>query len=255
MGPCRPTLKLGATPYRVARRARIPDVSEYQPCVTGHVPTVIRLYEAGTGLQDTEAACNARRLRAWRVWFAGYSFLRPGSCTGQADRTVAIARRIGGLNGPVIADAEVPLPRRFVRCFTRRVHHDAPSTPTATYTSCGTVSEVVLPLWVANYGVRWPCSPFGDPFIAWQYVAGSYCGERFVTDCSLDFGITRLHPRPAPRPPAEKQRLIRYWQLERRVVLHRYHLDGCRGSSTGPKCTALRKREHLLWVDVRRLEG
>jgi hypothetical protein len=256
MGPCHPTLKLGVTPNAGALRQRIPDVSEYQPCVTGRVPTVIRLYEAGTDRQDAQAACNARRLRAGHLWFAGYSFLRPGSCTQEADRTVAIVRGIGGLNGPVVADAEVPLPAGFVRCFLGRVHHDAPSSPTGTYTSCGTVSEVVLPLWVANYGVQWPCTPFGDPFEAWQFSAGSYCGERFVTDCSLDFGITRLRPAhrkppPKPRPPAEKRRLIRYWTVERAAVLHRYRLY-CRGSSTGPKCTAWRRLEHILYLDIRR---
>jgi lysozyme len=63
-------------------------------------------------------------------------------------------------------------------------------------------------------------------------------------------------PRPKPKPsPAERRRLVRYWQAERRVVLHRYHLDGCRGNSTGPKCSALRGREHRLFLDIRRLEG
>lgn len=254
MGPCHPTLRLGGAG---THRQQIPDVSEFQPCVTGHTSTVIRLYEAGTDRQDTQAACNAHRLRAWHVWFAGYSFLRPGSCTGQADRTVQIVRAIGGLSGPVVADAEVPLPAGFVRCFISRVHHDAPSSPTGTYTSCGTVSEVVLPLWVANYGVRWPCTPFGLPFTAWQFTDGTFCGERFVTDCSLDFGITRLRPkpRPSPRSPAEKRRLVAHWTAERRAVLHRYHLDGCRGSSMGPKCSALRKLEHRLYLDIRRLEG
>jgi lysozyme len=60
-------------------------------------------------------------------------------------------------------------------------------------------------------------------------------------------------PKPAPLSPAEKRRLIRYWTAERASTLHRYHLDGCRGSSTGPKCTALRKREHDLYRDIQRL--
>jgi lysozyme len=62
-------------------------------------------------------------------------------------------------------------------------------------------------------------------------------------------------PRPKPKPlsPAERRRLVAYWTAERANVLHRYHLDGCRGSSTGPKCTALRAREHALYRDIRKL--
>jgi lysozyme len=58
------------------------------------------------------------------------------------------------------------------------------------------------------------------------------------------------HPKPKPSP-AERRHLVRYWQVERRAVLHRYHLDGCRGNSTGPKCTALRAREHALYRDIK----
>jgi lysozyme len=61
------------------------------------------------------------------------------------------------------------------------------------------------------------------------------------------------HPKPKPRSPAAKRRLVAHWKGERHAVLHRYHLDGCRGSSTGPKCTALRRREHELWADIKRL--
>jgi lysozyme len=61
-------------------------------------------------------------------------------------------------------------------------------------------------------------------------------------------------PRPKPKPsPAERRRLIALWTRERAVTLHRYHLDGCRGSSTGPKCMALRRREHALYRDIQRL--
>lgn len=256
MGACAPRAKegIGVAPAGV-RRLRIPDVSEYQPAVTGRVSTVIRLYEAGDNQQDAKAAINAYRLLRWGAWFAGYSFLRPGSCTGQAARTVQIIHRIGGLDGPVIADAEVPLPPGFVRCFTSTVHRLAPRYPVGTYTSCGTVSEVALPLWVADYGVPAPCSPSGDPWVAWQYVAGAWCGEQEPTDCSLDNGITRLRPRAPGPSPAVKRRLVRYWRAERARVLRLYHTARCGPSSTGPKCTAWRRRQHTLWLDIRRLEG
>ena len=83
-----------------------------------------------------------------------------------------------------------------------------------------------------------------------------FAGE---VDRDEDRGLLALaHPKPRPKPrsAAEKRRLIAHWTAERRAVLHRYHLDGCRGNSTGPKCTALRKLEHVLWpdTDVRRLE-
>jgi hypothetical protein len=252
MGACRPTLHVGLVPSTPRGRPHIPDVSEFQPPVTGHVPTVIRLYEAGDNQRDANAAINAYRLRSWHVWFGGYSFLRPGSCTAQADRTVQIIHRIGGLSGPVIADAEVPLPAGFVRCFTSRVHRLLPRYPVGTYTSCGTVSEVVLPLWVADYGVLTPCTPFGDPFEAWQYVNGAWCGERVVTDCSLDYGITSLKPGRSTR---EVHRLIALWTAQRRSVLHRYHDADCKAWSRGPRCTAWRHLEHELYLDIRRLEG
>lgn len=61
-------------------------------------------------------------------------------------------------------------------------------------------------------------------------------------------------PKPKPRPisPAEKRRLIAYWTAERKRVLAVYHRY-CTARSTGPKCTAWRKREHVLWGDAHRL--
>lgn len=227
MGPCRPALNLGVAPTEHATvHLTVPDVSEYQPCVSGHVPTVIRLYEAGLNRIDSEAACNAHRLRAWRVWFGGYAFLRPGSCTYEAARTVQLARQVGGLSGPIIADAEVRLPAGFVRCFLDAVRRDAPTSPAIEYTGCYSGLERIQPLWIPSYGAAPACGPW----IAWQASDGSYCGESYVTDCSVDNGISsvRVHtytPKPKPRPkPKPAPKCSRKCHLDRELaVLRRRH--------------------------------
>jgi lysozyme len=63
-------------------------------------------------------------------------------------------------------------------------------------------------------------------------------------------------PEPKPRPisPAEKRKLIAYWTHERAATLAVYHRY-CTPWSTGPRCTGWRRRQHVLWLDVRRLEG
>jgi hypothetical protein len=147
---------------------------------------IFRVYEAGTNRQDASAAYNARELRRLHVWYAVYAFTRPGNCAYQANRTVAIVRRIGGSPGGIIDDAEIPLPRGAVACFVHRV--EALGYPAGTYTSCGTVSEVVGPLWDANYGVSSPCRPFDLPYAAWQFADNADCAG-YVGDCSYGYGI------------------------------------------------------------------
>lgn len=71
-------------------------------------------------------------------------------------------------------------------------------------------------------------------------------------DRDEDLGLLALaHPKPKPISPARRRALVRYWTAERKTTLHRYRLDGCRGNSTGPKCTALRRREHKLYLDIK----
>lgn len=80
-------------------------------------------------------------------------------------------------------------------------------------------------------------------------------GCRYGADRDVDEGLIALgHPHPKPRPlsPTEKRQLIARWTRERNATLAIYHRY-CTARSTGPKCTAWRRREHALYVDIRRL--
>jgi hypothetical protein len=205
MGPCRPQLHVGLPPRSGASHARIPDVSEWQPCVSARIPTVARI-AYGTR-EDARWRCNAARLRG--QWLAGYTYLVPGSCTAQAAATASYVRSVGGIIGPVIADAEEPLPPGFVRCFLAAIHRDLPGQPTLTYTGCYSGLEIVGAWWVPDYGVSYPCTRGGHPFVAWQYSDGTYCGEAFVTDCSFDFGVLRFRRKVPCKPCRERAQLRR----------------------------------------------
>jgi hypothetical protein len=206
MGSC-----IVKAPARLSATVRgglvLPDVSEHQPSLLAPVPTIIRLYESGLNIEDSTARVDAAQLRADRVWFGGYAYLTDAeSCTYEAQRTVAIVNAIGGLNGPIIADAETPIPAGFVQCFLAGVAGAAPryAHAEATYSTCRTWpgGKVPTPFWTADYGVSAPCTPEHVPYIAWQFISGEeggYCGEAFATDCSYDNGITKLRPGPTPR--------------------------------------------------------
>jgi hypothetical protein len=183
-----------------------PDVSEHDPSLLAPVATVIRLYESGLNIEDSNARVDSAQLRSDRVWFGGYAYLTGAeSCTYEAARTVAIVNAIGGLNGPIIADAETRLPAGFVQCFLASVARDDPryAKAEATYSSCSAWpgGKVPTPFWTAEYQVSAPCTPEGVPYVAWQYVSaeeGGHCGEAFPSDCSYDAGITNLRPGPTP---------------------------------------------------------
>jgi len=191
MGPCVPTLKVGLPPKAGATRPRLPDTSEWQPCVNGAVPTVFRL--AYGSRQDTRAACNGRYLAAHRVWRAGYTYLT-GACAAEGRAAASIARAVGGVN-LIIADGETTLPAHCLADF-RAAAGRASGDPTATYTGCYSGLPRESPLWVPSYGA----SPACGPFKAWQYSDGSFCGESYVTDCSFDYGITSIGAKPKPTP-------------------------------------------------------
>jgi hypothetical protein len=205
MGSCTVKASFGA---RAAARGgpTLPDVSEFDSSLLAPVPTVIRLYESDLNIEDSNARVNAAQLRSDRVWFGGYAYLTGAqSCTYEAARTVAIVSAIGGVNGPIIADAETPLPVGFIQCFLASVARDAPryAKAEATYSSCNAWpgGKVPVPFWTAAYQVSAPCTPEGVPYVAWQYVSaeeGGRCGEAFATDCSYDDGITHLRPGPTP---------------------------------------------------------
>lgn len=201
MGPCVPTFRVGAPPSLPAGRQTIPDVSEWQPCVDRKHAAVFRL-AYGTR-EDRLAPCNGDRLRAWRVWRAGYVYLLPGSCREQGEVAGRIARSVGGVD-LIVADGEEPLGVGCLATF-RSAAHRVGRVPTATYTGCFSGLERRAPLWIPSYGSPPACGPW----LAWQYGDGSHCGEVYVTDCSVDNGITRLHPQPSCGKRCKLDKLLR----------------------------------------------
>lgn len=238
--PCNPAPGNGVMgiciPHRVGgslnapRGALLPDVSEYQGCPRWQegIPGVtFRVYEAGTGLQDRSAACNARRLRQIGAWDAAYAFLRPGSCTGQADRTVAILRAVGGISGPVVADAEVPLPAGFVACFDARVARDMGNDAQVDYSAPGTWpgGSPTRPVWVATYGPAPGCVGGVCSHVAWQFSEDFNC-HGLVGDCSLDTGITAIRQHVLNRRLLAERELLRADLIRHRCRVAPYHGRG-----------------------------
>lgn len=138
---------------------------------------------------------------------AAYWFLRPVSCTGQADVFAGRVRLVGGLGPdalPPVADAEVPLPAGCVAVFVVRLEHDLGISLVIVYTAPGTWPGGSRPadadLWVATYGPTpgcvWTCS-----HVAWQFSGGdagplphSWPGIGTV-DVDLDTGLLGLTAR------------------------------------------------------------
>jgi len=241
MGVCTPqtpsSLK-GITPP-TAGRTLIPDVSEYNGCAL-HSEAIVRVYEAGTGREDSKAGCHMSELMRLHAWAAAYSFLRAGNCTGQAERTVQIVHGLEGHTHVVVqvivADAEVYLQPGCVSAFnstTRRYGYRA-----VTYTAPGTWPGGAFnsPTWIAAYPYRPSCFSNACPYVAHQFADNFNC-RGVVGDCSIDLGITSI-TRAKPLSPAQRRALEARQRALRRVLL-RY---GCRrrkaqGEQLGPKCT------------------
>lgn len=186
MGAClTPAPKASRAPTTAAGARLIPDVSEFQGCAL-HSEAIFRIYEAGTERQDARALCHAEEVHRLHVWAAVYAFLRPGhgGCVFQADRTLAILQRIGGVVGPVVADAEVTLSPGFVRCFLNRVKARGDNAVEYTCPGCG--DEQVHPIWIASY----PTRPAGT-WVAHQFSDRFPC-RGVVGDCSVNEGILSI---------------------------------------------------------------
>jgi hypothetical protein len=189
-----------STGFSLPPRARlIPDVSEFQGCAL-HSEAIVRVYEAGTNRQDRNAACHFAELRRLHAWSAAYFFARPPgfahapSCTAQADTAVRIALSLG-VTGPIVDDAEVPLPRGFVRCVKAEIERRG--LPAVEYTCPGCGDERAGVVWIASYPTRPP-----GTWVAHQFSDSFPC--RGVTgDCSIDEGITRI-TRAKPLTPKQK---------------------------------------------------
>lgn len=239
MGCATPSAKFGAGLPNLAGQTLIPDVSEYQPCRL-YSEAIYRVYEAGTGREDSTARCHAEELKRLHAWAGTYAFLRPGSCTAQADRTAAIVRSLGGAD-VVVADAEVPLPPGLVRCWLARVHSHGFNVAEYTCPGCG--DEQVGPVWIAAY----PYRPAGH-WIAHQFADNFNCrGVR--GDCSVNEGILSIR-----RAKAKQSRAV---LLRRRAAIRVYLLRyGCRHrvkhhERLGPKCRRAFLAGHQVNVELK----
>jgi hypothetical protein len=209
MGVCTPPAAAGtrfSTPPLQKGAILIPDVSEFQGCAL-HSAAIFRVFEAGTGREDASARCHARAVQALHVWYAVYAFLRPahGGCVGQALRTIAIVRGLGGVVGPVIADAEVWLPPGFVTCFVRTLQSHG--YVAVIYTSPGTWpgGAFAVGVWVAAYPYRPACFSNACPYLAHQFSSAFNCRGVFG-DCSVNEGILSVRQRPVCRVACKTRR-------------------------------------------------
>lgn len=221
MGVCAPKAEkpVTALPPTAAGARLIPDVSEFQGCEL-HSEVIFRVYEAGTEREDANAGCHAREAKRLHVWFSVYSFLRPGhgGCAGQANRTVQIVRHLGGVVGAIVADAEVPLPPGFVRCFLAQVQRDGFEALEYTCPGCG--DEQVGRIWIASYPTRPP-----GRWVAHQFSDNFPC-RGIRGDCSVDEGILSIRTQPKPKPLTPHQKTAKLHALE--------HLLGAFNRRTNP---------------------
>ena len=221
-----------------------PDLSSYQGCPAFQGPVIFKVYEGGYGI-DHSAYCNAARVHKLKVWAGVYAFLRPANCAGQGYATVQIVRQIGGVPGPIVADAEVPLPSGCVSAFLHEVRTTRGG-PVDIYTSPGTWpgGSLSAPLWVATYGSSPGCVVGVCSHVAWQFTDEGHCGAGILTDCSIDNGITKqtiAKPTPKPSPSAARIAYLR-------VLAHRHDCYAAK--------VRKRVRACVVWGDqVKALEG
>ena len=182
----------GATPT-------LPDVSEYQGCTAPTGSFIYRIYEAGSGLEDSSAVCHSHEAKRVR-WSGAYYFARPGSCVAQAQKAISIAKSLPHRPNVLIVDAEVALPTGYIKCADATIK--AGGFPYVNYAGRGLApiagGPFQPPIWQAEYGVTQVacltstiCSR-----VAWQYTDAEYC-HGIYGDCSYDYGITRLGAGPS----------------------------------------------------------
>lgn len=214
MGACVSPGPPAALPPTAAGARLIPDVSEFQGCAL-RSEAIIRVYEAGTNREDSRAACHFRELKRLGAWSAAYFFARPPgfdhapSCVAQAKTAVSIAARLGA-RGPVVDDAEVPLPPGFVRCVKTEI--ERLGWPEVEYTCPGCGDERVEPVWIASYPTRPP-----GTWVAHQFADNFNC-RGVVGDCSVNEGILSIHrvkPSPKPKPLTKRQARAKLAQVNR----------------------------------------
>jgi GH25 family lysozyme M1 (1,4-beta-N-acetylmuramidase) len=188
----------------------VPDVSYFQghPAwgqAKSHINGAIARVADGH-FNDPAFAYNWHELRRLHIWHAAYFFVRPGNCTAEADRAVALVNAQGGFDsGPLIADAEVPLNYGCAAAFVREAKVRT-GLPEVIYTAPGTWAggpHGNALLWVASYGPHpgcvWTCA-----HVAWQFTDGligpyPHCTPGIgCDDISTDNGITKLGHKAEP---------------------------------------------------------
>jgi hypothetical protein len=224
-----------------------PDLSEFQPIIVYKHAAVIRL-SYGNQFLDSHAKANAAKLRSWHVWFGAYVYLTGNGCTREAQYAINKVNYIGGINGPIIADAEIALPSGYVRCFDNYISSHS-RYPSVTYSGCYSGDERYGPAWIPNYS----SFPLCGPMVAWQKTDNGVCGEPWAGDCSENRGITALYPRPICNAKCQLDKVLRA-DIARRetnrrlsdqyisVDKARIHIDYYRIN-------------HVRGVDVQRLRG
>lgn len=228
-----------------------PDISEYQGCPSFSGPVVFKVYEGGYG-EDHSAKCNAARVHRLHVWAGAYAFLRPANCAGQARSTVAIVRSLGGVPGPVVADAEVPLPAGCVSRFVGTVRALLGG-PVDVYSAPGTWpgGSLSAPLWVATYGPTPGCVAGVCAHVAWQFSDHARCGIG-AGDCSIDNGIlSQVRADPT---------LLRRLRAQIKHLRIKLRTHGCaarrhRHERLGPKCRGWFAAGDRVHAHIRRLEA
>lgn len=193
----------------------IPDVSEYQ----GHpnwaaakdhiVGAIVRIEDASVGSPDRDFYWNMAALTHLHIWHATYWFIRPSGCYQQGLRAAALVKSaVGGLQGPIVGDAEVPLPYACPQQFTEGAERGTGWKLRVLYASRGAYpggAHAGAVAWDAAYGPSAECIWPGCHLVAWQYTDGVYGPYPHSTpagsgDISRDYGLTKLTFHHAPSP-------------------------------------------------------
>jgi hypothetical protein len=171
--------------------------------------------KAGEYQEDPTFAYNVGQLRALKLWWAPYWFVRNTGCSHEGAQIVSVVRSVGGLtSGPVVLDMEVPESYGYAGCLDQAVYA-AFGRHALIYTAPGTWaggSNAGLALWQAEYGPT--LHALWHPTLAWQFTDGQYGRVVYIPgigtgDVSYDYGITKL--TAAPQLPKVAPRLRARW--------------------------------------------
>lgn len=107
--------------------------------------------------------------------------------------------------------------------------------------------------WLSGYPNALRCAGIAPAlYTQHQYTDNGFNGSR-DSDMNIYLGsVTALRTFMHAAPVAPSPQLVAKWKAERRATLHRYHVSACKSSSTGPRCTYWRKREHALYTLISR---